>query len=299
MELREYWRIFKRRAWIPMLLVVVTVLTAGGLALLSKPEYKATATVTAKSQGTSSTSQVLSFPEVATSNTVALAVIKKLNLNETVDHLTQRVKVSSGRSDLYTISITDPDGQQAAGIANAVSQEAAAQYPTLNASVGSTVFDQDVQAARIDFQKRYEDTVKALVTFQRQHPNAAQSGDVNLVAQASSLALQEQAAATAYTDFETQTTNSSVSQLSQATSFGAAVVDQAVAKPDTSARYLKVAYAAALALVIGIGLIFLLEYMDNAVREPEAVEELIGSPVVGIIPRATSRTLRPARGGAA
>ena len=29
MELREYWRIFKRRAWIPALLMVVTVLTAG------------------------------------------------------------------------------------------------------------------------------------------------------------------------------------------------------------------------------------------------------------------------------
>ena len=298
MELREYWRILKRRAWIPILLVAVTVLTAGGLALLSKPEYKATATVTAKAQGTSSTGQVLSFPEVATSNTVAVAVIKKLNLSETVDSLTRRIKVSAGRSDLYTISITDQDGQRAASVANSVSQEAAALYPKLNASVGSTVFDQDVQAARADFQKRYEDTVKALVTFQRQHPNADKSGDINLVAQASSLQLQEQAAATGYTNFETQTTNASVSQLQQATNFGAAVVDEAVAKPDISSRFLKVAYAAALALVLGIGLIFLLEYMDNAVRDPEAVEELVGSPVVGIIPRATSRTLRPARGGA-
>src|ERR1700687_3203207 len=287
MELREYWRILKRRAWIPILLVAVTVLTAGGLALLSKPEYKATATVTAKAQGTSSTGQVLSFPEVATSNTVAVAVIKKLNLSETVDSLTRRIKVSAGRSDLYTISITDQDGQRAASVANSVSQEAAALYPKLNASVGSTVFDQDVQAARADFQKRYEDTVKALVTFQRQHPNADKSGDINLVAQASSLQLQEQAAATGYTNFETQTTNASVSQLQQATNFGAAVVDEAVAKPDISSRFLKVAYAAALALVLGIGLIFLLEYMDNAVRDPEAVEELVGSPVVGIIPRAT------------
>ena len=110
MELREYWRILRRRAWIPLLLVAVTVLTAGGLALLSKPEYKATATVTAKAQGTSSTGQGLSFPEVATSNTVAVQVIKKLNLNETVDSLTRRIKVSSGRSDLYTISITDQSG---------------------------------------------------------------------------------------------------------------------------------------------------------------------------------------------
>jgi capsular polysaccharide biosynthesis protein len=299
MELREYWRILKRRAWIPILLVLVTTLTAGALALISKPEYKATATVTAKSQGTSSTSQVLSFPEVATSNSVAVKVIQKLHLSDTVDQLTNRIKVSSGRSDLYTVSINDPSGQQAAAIANAVSQEAAAQYPKLNASVGTTLFDQDVEAARADFQKRYEDTVKALVNFQRGHPNADKSSDVNVVAQANFLQLQEQAAATAYTSFETSTTNASVQQLQGATSFGAAVVDPPVAKPDTSARFLKVAYAAALAFVLGIGLIFLLEYMDNAVREPEAVEEMFGSPVVGIIPRATSRTLRPARGGAA
>ncbi len=298
MELREYWRILKRRAWIPILLLVVTVLTAGGLALISKPEYKATATVTAKAQGTSGTSQVLSFPEVATSNTVATSVIQKLNLSDTVDQLTKRIKVSSGRSDLFTISITDPDGERAAAIANSVSNEAAALYPKLNASVGTTVFDQDVHAARADFQKRYQDTVKARVTFERQHPNADKSGDVNLVAQDSGLKLEEQAAAAGYATFETQTTNDSVSQIAQATSFGAAVVDKAVAKPDTSSRYLKVAYAAALALVLGIGLIFLLEYMDNSIRDPEAVEELVGSPVVGIIPRASGRTLRPARGGA-
>lgn len=299
MELREYWRIFKRRAWIPILLVVVTALTAGGLALVSKPDYKATATVTAKAQGTSSATQVLSFPEVATSNQVAVAVIKKLGLSDSVDQLTKRIKVSSGRSDLFTISINDPNAQRASDIANAVSQQASTLYPKLNADVGTSVFDQDVQAARADFQKRYQDTVTALANFEQAHPNADRSGNVSLLAQHRSLQLEEQAAASAYTTFENTTTNDSVNQLQQATNFGAEVVDPAVAKPDTSSRYLRVGYAAALALVLGIGLIFLLEYMDNSVREPEAVEEMFGSPVVGIIPRATSRTLRPARGGAA
>jgi len=262
----------------------------------SKPEYTATATVTAKAQGTSSSSQVLSFPEVATSNTVALRVTQKLNLNDSAGELTKRIKVRSGHSNLFTISITDRDPQQAASLANAVSEEAAGLYPKLNADTGTTVFDRDVQVARADFQKRYLDAAKALLTFNREHPNAAQSGNLDLAAQAMALRLQEQAASAAYTDFETQTTTDSVSQLAQATNFGAAVVDEAVAKPDTAARYLKVAYAAALALVLGIGLIFVLEYLDNTVREPEAVEELIGAPVVGIIPRATSQTLRPALG---
>ena len=49
MELREYWRVFKRRAWIPIFLVIVTAATAGVLTFVSKPEYTATAQVTAKS----------------------------------------------------------------------------------------------------------------------------------------------------------------------------------------------------------------------------------------------------------
>jgi len=96
MELREYWRVFKRRAWIPILLLVVTVATAGTLAFLSKPEYRATATVSAKSVGTTTSGQTLSFPEVATSNTLMVQVIQKLGRNETVDHLTARIKVATG-----------------------------------------------------------------------------------------------------------------------------------------------------------------------------------------------------------
>ena len=112
------------------------------------------------------------------------------------------------------------------------------------------------------------------------------------------LKLDEQAAATAYTDFVNGTTTDAVTQLGKTIDFGASVSNPAVARPDTSSRYLKVGYAAALALMLGIGLIFLLEYLDNSVRDPEAAEEMVGAPVVGIIPRATAHTLRPARGGA-
>ena len=50
----------------------------------------------------------------------------------------------------------------------------------------------------------------------------------------------------------------------------------------------------ALALVVGIAMIFAVEYLDNSIREPEEVEQLLGAPVVGIIPQANARTLRTA-----
>jgi capsular polysaccharide biosynthesis protein len=298
MELREYWRVFKRRAWIPILLLIVTVATAGTLAVLSKPEYQATATVSAKSVGTTTSGQTLSFPEVATSNTLLAQVIQKLSLNESVDHLNSRTKIATGKSNAFTITVTDPNPDSATNIANTIADLSAVRYQTVNSDTSTSVYDDAVQTARAQFQKQYQDAVLARVSYERDHPNAANSKDPTVVVQDSLLRAEEQAAATSLTSFETGTTTDAVNQLSTANNFVAKVVDQAAAKPDLSSRYLKVGYAAALALILGIGLIYLLEYMDNSVREPEAAEEMVGAPVVGIIPRATAQTLRPARGGA-
>ena len=110
MELREYWRVFKRRAWIPIVLLIATVATAGALTFLSKPAYVAQATVQAKATGASgaASTQTLSFQEIVASDTLALAVVKQLSLNMTPAQLSQRTKVTAGHSDLYTVSITDP-----------------------------------------------------------------------------------------------------------------------------------------------------------------------------------------------
>src|SRR5437867_3177092 len=105
MELREYWRVFKRRAWIPILLIIVTAATAGVLTFLSKPEYTATAQVTAKSPGSTANGQTASFPEVAVGGDVVDKVVTDLNLGITPDALQSRIKISSGKSDVYNITI--------------------------------------------------------------------------------------------------------------------------------------------------------------------------------------------------
>src|ERR1700682_1031348 len=114
MDFRKYWRVVKRRSWIPILLLVVTVLTAGGLALLSTPTYVATATVQAKTTAGSGTTpaQTLSLQEVVASDTLALAVVKQLSLNETPAMLSKRIHVTAAHSDLYTLTITDPSADR-------------------------------------------------------------------------------------------------------------------------------------------------------------------------------------------
>jgi len=294
-ELRRYWRVVKRRAWIPLVLVLATTLTVGALSLRSKPQYVATATVEAKVTTNSSAAptQTLSLQEVVASNTLALAVVDQLNLAESPASLSQRIRVTAGHSDLYAIAITDPNADTAVAIANAVAAQAVQIYQSKNAVADTSVYDQTVAEQRKAFLKSFDDAERALLQFQSDHPDVTkQTTDIDLQTTYQELVLEQQAASAAYQSFVSSATATTVSAISEATHFTASVLDPAVAKPDLSTRYLRVAYGGALALLLGIGLIFFFEYMDNAIREPESVEELVGLPVVGIIPKATTQTLR-------
>lgn len=295
MEIREYIRILRRRAWIPLLLVVATLTTAGVIAFTSRPQYTATATVVARGSG------ALTFGDVATSNSVLLKVINQVSDNEPVDQLRSRIKVSSGRSDTIKISVSHPEPAVATALANAVATQAAVLYRDLAGGAKSTIAA-DLEKNAAGFRAAYVTAATALLTFYRDHPDTAGSNpkpkDLNVGAQALALQLNAQAAADAYTQFEAQVTKARVEDLTNSNYFTANVVDEAAATADTTGRILKIVYPVALALLVGIAIIFILEYMDHSVREPEEVEALIGAPVVGIIPRGTPRTLRGARGGA-
>ncbi len=65
------------------------------------------------------------------------------------------------------------------------------------------------------------------------------------------------------------------------------VIDPAVVKdiPVKPSTKLNMAIAAFLALFIGIGLIFLREYLDTTIKGEDDIEKLTGLPVLGVIPR--------------
>src|SRR2546427_9495427 len=159
--LSAFWGVLRRRAWIPLLFATLATAAMGVLTLISKPAYVATATVIAKNPE-NATDRPLSFPEVVTSNTVALRAIKSAHLEESVDQLEASLSVVSGKSDIYQIAIKDPDPARATALANAVAGEATAYYQDL--AGGDTVSIQaTIDKDRADLNKRDLDASQALL----------------------------------------------------------------------------------------------------------------------------------------
>ncbi len=296
MELRDYWRVFRRRVWIPALLAAAAVLTASVLAYFSKPSYTASATVLAK-VGSDNAAAVVSFPTAALSNTVAVGVIQRLNLNESVDQFGQHIKVMFAGGNLYRVSATGATPDRTAAIANEVARQATALYLQQGPQTSNFTVDAGLAKARDDLQQRYLAAVTTWLKFQAGHPNSAASKDATIAAQGMELQLEEEAAAADYRGVLDQITHARLGRIAAVTGFDARVLDQAVARPDNSGRVAQVLSAAALALAAGTALIFLLEYVDNAIREPEAAEAIVGAPVIGVIPKANPQSLRAIKGG--
>ncbi|QGP92646.1 hypothetical protein MGLY_20340 [Neomoorella glycerini] len=70
---------------------------------------------------------------------------------------------------------------------------------------------------------------------------------------------------------------------------GAAMVPTAPVKPN---KRLNMAVAGVLGLMIAVFLAFLLEYLDNTVKDPEQLESLLGLPVLGTVPQMTRKRRR-------
>jgi capsular polysaccharide biosynthesis protein len=285
MELGEYWRVFRRRAWIPMVLTVLAAAGASALTFLSEPQYIATATVLAKTPNGGSP---ITFTDVATSNDLGQAVQKQLNLQESVDQIVIRIRVSPSGNDLFKLSVTDTNAQRAADIANTAAAEAVVLYQDKAPSSGISITALDRH--RAEFRDRYKAAAQALITYQGSHKDAP-SGDPEFLA----LQLDMQAAADSYVRFEQEIAQVQITTDTDPNTALASVVDGAVPVPDTSARLLRIVYASGLAILLGIGLVLLVEYFDRSVRSPEQAEQLVGIPVLGVIPRTKLRPLHQRR----
>lgn len=144
-DIVAYWKILKRRWWLPTLLVIVTCSTIVVLSLLANPVYVATARfqVTAPPPGDINIFQAFgrsslrdeifytreNFISVLSSLDVAWNVVDTLGLNMNGRELKEMVTVEPVEgSDFTEISVSTDDPELSAKIANALMSEGMKKY---------------------------------------------------------------------------------------------------------------------------------------------------------------------------
>jgi uncharacterized protein involved in exopolysaccharide biosynthesis len=292
----------RRRARIPIVLMIAAVCAASAVNLSAKPRYTATASVVARNILT--ILKPIKFEELATSTSVAAHVREQLRLSESAQDLARRIKATAGQSALYGVSVTDPVPDRAIRIANAVSLEAARRYTDLAAGTPATTADQ-VDGERESYRERYLAAAQRLLDYEALHPDvlvgsqgsetlppdlqgqvldqaggtpslqplSPQLATTDLRAESQYLALQlgSRLAADAYHNFEAETAKTWVAAMNNAHDYGAQVVDPAVvAEPDTAARRWRIVYAGILALIIGAGISVAREFSQRRMRASPA-----------------------------
>jgi non-specific protein-tyrosine kinase len=292
-DLRRYAGITRHWAW----LILLTTVLAGGLAFIVSrqitPIYEGTTTVLVNEPTTGAdsnytailTSERLTrtYAEMMTKSQVLAGVEKNLGLTMKIEDLTRAIDVSPVRdTQLIEIKARNADPQLAAGIANQIVAVFSDQVQALQASRFSeskqsletelAATDQKIKETSDALQKlggndqaSRDRLESALVQYRQSYTSLLQSYEQVRLAEAES--------------------TSNVIQVEPA---------QPPEKPVLPRTLLNVSLACVLGFLLGLGIAFLLEALDNTLRTPEDVSGQLGLPVLGVIADSHFANDRPA-----
>ena len=276
------------RAWLPLALLCAALAGAGGFVVsnLQQPVYEGRSTLVvgqALSAANPDYSQLLvaqslsaTYAAVSETSPVLEAVISELNLDETPGALSARVRVDAPRDSTFLfISAQDSDPARAASIANELAEQLIAVSPTIQGREAAfqQSIDKDLTAtqALID---RTQARVDALTEIEERTPQE----------EAELLALEGRLASLRST-FASLVTFSSSSATNLLTVVEPATAPASPVGPRTLFNAL---LAAALGLLVVVGIAFVAEQLDDRVRDTDAVQDITGLSTLGVIARMTS-----------
>lgn len=278
--LQEYARVLRRRRWVVVGAVVLTV----GCALawsLSRPKvYRASAELLLQHRGTENLFDALKdIDDPSRLPSTEMKVIQSRPVRAKVEaRLGSAPRVAtrqSGSADVIEIRAEDSQPARAADIANAYA-EAYIEYRRTQAV-------DNILAATKEIQTKVDQLQAEINALEVQARNAGNTS----AAAAAVLASQSQALSSQQNVFK-QTLN----QLQVVTALntgGAQIVDPATppSEPFSPRPLSNAILAGAFGLLVGVGLAFLLEYFDDSVKTKDHLERAVGAgvPVFGLIPR--------------
>ena len=281
MDLRRQISII--RPWLPLL--VMSVLLAGGAAFvisgLLPKTYEAKATlIVGQSLSTANpdinqllVSQRLSatYAEIATKGPILDAVIAQLALDGTSSDLARHVRADAPLdSTLLTVSAQDADPTRAAAIANAVATQLVATSPTIQGSQGGTQAFVDASLKSVQAEI---DATQTEIEALNAEPQRTAKEDADLQALENRLASLRSTLAT----FLTYSSSNASNLLT--------IFERAVPPSDSISpnRAQNTFLAAAIGLLIAGGVAFLVESLNDGMKDPDAVLEVTGLSTFGSI----------------
>ena len=264
-EPKDYLRVVRERAWIIILVVVVLVGAAYAYSHRSTPMYRATATIV---YGKSNLEQALFGVAVFPDTNQALVVETDAGLvkvNEVASAVKAQLKSSRSTSELLSmISVTSSATSTAIGI-DAVSTD-----PNEAANVANAFAEQFI----ISRQNADKATVEAASQLVKNQLDTLSPADANSTY-----------GTTLKSRYESL-------QIIEAMQNGGFTVAQSAVAPGAafSPRPLRTGILALfVALVLGFGLVFLLDYLDKRIKDVKTLEQSFGVPVLATVPAVDGR----------
>lgn len=299
MELKQYLTLLWRWLWLLLLATLGAAIVALVISILTKPVYAATATVlinqaphgdlTDPNALVSGQRLAQTYVELLTKRPVLEEALQSTGAVMTTEDLAQAVKVNIvGDTGLITIQVENEDPAMAAKLANTIPAIFAEQNGALQASrYADTLASLSQELTNINTQiQKTQTDINALGTPTTVDDRAELARLQTIFSQ-----LNENHATLLQTYESTRLTEAQTTSNIQ-------IVEPALvpAIPVRPRLLQNTLLAAAVGLMLAIGLVFLVEYLDDSLRSPEQVSQIVDAPVVGVVARMNGHTKSKANG---
>jgi non-specific protein-tyrosine kinase len=213
------------------------------------------------------------YATIATTRPVLEAVITKVGLSTTPEELLKNVTASTETGQpLLTLTARDGDAARAAAIANALAEELITKTPTLGGATAEV---------RASIERDIKATQDQIASAQSQVVTLSAIQNRTDTQEASLTSLQEQLVSLR------ATLATLLAYYSSSSAITLTVIEPAVAPaiPISPRPLINTVIAAILGLLLAGALVLIAAYLDDRIKTPEDVEEVVGLPTLGSVMR--------------
>jgi non-specific protein-tyrosine kinase len=288
MELKQYTALLWRWKW---LIVLATLLAAGaayGTSRMQVPTYRATTTLminqAPNEQVTDYTAILTSerlartYVEMLTNRPVLEEVILRLGATTTPEALAKTIDVQLVRdTQLITVSVEHFSPAWAAAIANSVVEVFAAQ----NEAIQESRYAASKESLRQEVERVSGQVSETEQAIERLGTPAADTGRDELARLQSDLAQYRASYASVLQSYEAL-------RVAEARSVSNVVQVEPAVEPTIPVRprtMVNTLLAAVVGAMLAVGVVFLIEYLDDTIKTPDEVMRATQLPLVGLISR--------------